>query len=58
MSGVRQLLRGVLVRDELVAVVPLVVGEHHGGTVSKRQILPRDVESLAAFVGVSSEYVR
>src|SRR5262250_2918846 len=42
-----QLLRSLLVRDKLVAIMPLlIVWEHRGDTIAQGQVLPGDVESL------------
>src|SRR6059058_3603253 len=43
---VSQLSRGLFVRDELVTVMPLIVGQHDGDTVPKREVLPGDIKSL------------
>src|SRR5262249_22678184 len=43
--------RGLLIRNELVAVVPLLVGgQHHGDAAPKRKIVPRDVKTLSVLV--------
>jgi hypothetical protein len=50
-KSAEDLSRNLLVRDELVAIhALLVVGEHHGDAIPKREVLPSDVESLAALV--------
>ena len=47
MKGGEYLSRGLLVRDDLDIIVLLIVGQHHGDTVPKRDILPGDVEALS-----------
>ena len=42
--------RRLLVKDDLEAIVPLLIGQHRRNTVSQREILPRDVEALPALV--------
>ncbi len=47
----RQLLRSLLIRDELVTVVALIVREHHCDPVVKGEIVPGNIVSFAALAG-------
>src|SRR5437773_9785498 len=47
-SQIQHPSRRLLIRDDLEVIVPLIVGQHHGDTVSKGEVLPGDVKPIAA----------
>ena len=46
-----QLSCGLLVRDDLETIMALVIGEHDGNAIGKRQVFPGDGRAFAALVG-------
>lgn len=50
------LLRDMLVRDDLDVGVARIVGEHDGDAVGKRQVVPGEGGALAVFVGPDRAY--
>jgi len=49
-SQAHRLSRGLLVRDELEVIVPLIVGQHDGDAFSKRLILQGDGGALSVLI--------
>ena len=47
---VQRLSRGLFVRDDLDIIVLLIVGQHDGDAISKRQVFPGDGGALPVLV--------